>query len=156
MNKIFSLKRISILVFVIGFSFSVFAANDALENQVREIAHKLRCPTCQGLSVKESEAGLAVNMKAKIRSLLEEGKSESDVLEFFLERYGEWILRSPPKSGFNMLLWFLPGTIIILAILILFILMKKKEYHVSEKSAVALTAEEEAQIEKELRQLEKN
>jgi len=151
-----NLKQYSILLVTLFLSVSLFAANDELENQVREIAHKLRCPTCQGLSVKESEAGLAVNMKAKIRSQLLEGKSEAEILDFFIQRYGEWILRSPTKSGFNMLLWFMPGVIIIFTIFILYRAMKKKEYHASEEPVTTLTAKEEAQIEKELRKLERD
>lgn len=111
---------------ICGGLYSQTLPEDELENRVREIAHELRCPTCQGLSVKESEAGLSVNMKSKIRSMLKEGKSEEEILRFFEERYGEWILRNPKKSGFNLLLWGLPGVIILLAAgLLLFNLQKR-------------------------------
>ena len=76
-------------------------ADEALEQRVRTIAHQLRCPTCQSMSVKESEAGLANNMKMKIKEMLQAGKSEKQIINFFVIRYGEWILRSPKKEGVN-------------------------------------------------------
>ncbi|PCI28517.1 MAG: cytochrome C biogenesis protein CcmH [SAR324 cluster bacterium] len=144
------------LLLFLSTAFSGLQA-DELDDQVRQIAHKLRCPTCQGLSVKESEAGLADNMKAKIRSLLEEGKTEEEILQFFVDRYGEWILRSPQMKGFNLLLWLAPGTLIFLTCLILFFKMRQKSITTLKPEAInPLNEEELAQIEKELQNLNRN
>lgn len=93
------------------------AENDeALDNHVKLIAEQIRCPTCQGLSINESEAGFSQQMRAKIREEIQAGKSDQEILAYFTERYGEWILRSPPKEGFNWLLWGLPGVVIVFAL----------------------------------------
>jgi cytochrome c-type biogenesis protein CcmH len=128
------------------------------ENRVREIAHKLRCPTCQALSVKESEAGIAENMKIKIRSLLEEGKSEEQILKYFTVRYGEWILRAPEKKGFNLLLWFLPGTLIVLAIVVIVLRLNSTRSDGSSPSTEQehLTKQEQQEIDKEMEKLERS
>lgn len=146
------MKRILLLLALLILASPLLA--DEMDKKVKEIAHQLRCPTCQGLSVKESEAGLAENMKMKIRQMLEEGKSEQEVLDFFVERYGEWILRSPEMSGFNLLLWGMPGVVVLLGGLIVIYYVKNRSKRLEIHQVQPLTAEEQAQIEKDLHKLD--
>jgi cytochrome c-type biogenesis protein CcmH len=84
------------------------ATTSDLEAQVREIAVQLRCPVCQGLSVGDSPSELATEMRTLIREQLHQGKTSAEVLDYFAQRYGEWILLAPPKRGFNLVIWVLP------------------------------------------------
>jgi len=79
-----------------------------LEAQVRELASKLRCPTCRALSVEDSPSGMAQEMRVLIREQLKSGKTPAEVEAYFVERYGEWILLKPTASGFNWTVWLLP------------------------------------------------
>ena len=79
-----------------------------LEAQVRELASKLRCPTCRALSVQDSPSGMAQEMRVLVREQLKSGKTPAEVEEYFVERYGEWILLKPTASGFNWTVWLLP------------------------------------------------
>jgi cytochrome c-type biogenesis protein CcmH len=79
-----------------------------VEAQVREIAQQLRCPVCQGLSVGDSPSELAHEMREVVRDQLRQGKTRAEVLDYFVQRYGEWILLAPPKRGFNLVVWVLP------------------------------------------------
>lgn len=123
------------------------------EKQVQDIADELRCPTCQGLSVKESDSGFSVNMKNKIRALLEEGKSKKEILQFFEERYGEWILRRPKFSGFNILIWIIPILVMILGTF--FVLWKGflSRENLSKQNSSILSKEQEKLIEQKLKEL---
>lgn len=96
------------LIFHTGIS-----AAESLDDRVNEIAHLLMCPVCQGQSVAESNSNLAQDMRQIIRKQLEEGRSKEEVIEYFVNRYGETILASPPPRGVNWLLWLLPGLAII-------------------------------------------
>lgn len=89
------------------------AAGEGLDDRVNEIAHLLMCPVCQGQSVAESNSNLAQDMRQIIRKQLQEGKSKDEVLAYFVNRYGETILASPPPQGVNWLLWLLPGFTIV-------------------------------------------
>ncbi len=145
------------LFFLLSVFQHIYAVTEVSENQVRRIAHKLRCPTCQGLSVKESEAGLAENMKAKVRSMLSEGKSEAEILEVFVARYGEWILRSPEKKGFNLVLWITPGAIIILAALTIVIRARASSREgIDTNQEKPLTEKELKEIDREIQKLERS
>ncbi|MBI2952756.1 MAG: cytochrome c-type biogenesis protein CcmH [Chloroflexi bacterium] len=78
------------------------------DRQVREIAQSLECPVCDGQSVADSSAPLAQDMKSVIRRKLAQGETRDQILQYFVDRYGEAILRDPPKQGFNQILWGLP------------------------------------------------
>ncbi len=79
-----------------------------LEEHSREIASELRCVVCQNLSVADSPSDLAKEMRALVREQVEQGKSRQEILDYFVSRYGEYVLLSPPKRGFNLLVWGLP------------------------------------------------
>jgi len=79
-----------------------------VEDRSREIASELRCVVCQNLSVADSPSDLAKEMRGLVREQVEQGKSRQDVLDYFVSRYGEYVLLSPPKRGFNLLVWGLP------------------------------------------------
>lgn len=79
-----------------------------VEQRVLEIASELRCVVCQNLSVADSPSDLAKEMRNLVRELVEQGKSREEILAYFVSRYGEFVLLSPPKRGFNLLVWGLP------------------------------------------------
>ena len=108
----------------------------------KKLSNELRCPTCQGLSVKDSEAGFSTSIKGKIRELMKQGKTDQEIMTFFVERYGEWILRAPSVSGFNIVLWLLPGSAIIIGLLLV-LYRSKKWVKKPTKQMTGLTPEEE-------------
>lgn len=112
--------------------FIAFQANaDTLEDQIAEISGELMCPVCEGQSVAESNAQLARDMRAVIKTKLLEGKSKEEIIDYFVSSYGETILASPPPRGFSVILWLLP----VLSVLIggAIILRTVYSYRVEEK-----------------------
>lgn len=79
-----------------------------IDRQVRDIASKLRCVVCQGLSLQDSPSDLAQEMRAVIRTRLEAGETPDEVLAYFESGYGEWILMEPKAEGFNLAVYLLP------------------------------------------------
>ena len=84
------------------------AGSPDLERRTSEVAAGLRCPVCQGVSVEDSPTDLARQMRATVRDQLASGKSPDEVRQYFVDRYGEWILLEPKASGFNLLVYVLP------------------------------------------------
>ena len=78
------------------------------EDTVREIAGQLRCVVCQSLSVADSPSEMAHQMRGIIRERLAAGESPAQVQDYFVEKYGQWILLSPPRRGFDLLVWVVP------------------------------------------------
>ncbi len=84
-------------------------ANLSLEQQAQGIDRSLMCPVCPSETVDQSQVELAKQMRAIIREKLAAGESRQDILDFFVNRYGEDVLAAPPKSGFNLVAWVMPG-----------------------------------------------
>ena len=84
------------------------AAPPVDERVVHEVAAQLRCVVCQNLSVADSPSETANQMRQIIRERLAAGESPEQVREYFVQKYGQWILLSPPKAGFNLLVWVVP------------------------------------------------
>ena len=103
-RKILSAGVFLSLAFFIAFQVDA----DTLEDQIAEISGELMCPVCEGQSVAESNAQLARDMRAVIKTKLLEGKSKEEIIDYFVSSYGETILASPPPKGFSVILWLLP------------------------------------------------
>lgn len=92
----------------------------------RDVAKEFRCPTCTGLSVLESDAGFSVQIKEQVQEQLNLGKSHDQIVDYFVERYGAWILREPPVKGFNAWAWIIPITLLCLGPVLIWLLVWKR------------------------------
>lgn len=131
MNSFFR-KALSVALFLpLAFLIAFHVDADTLEDQVAEISGELMCPVCEGQSVAESNAQLARDMRAIIKTKLLEGNTKEEIIDYFISSYGETILASPPPRGFSVILWLLP----ILSVLIgaAIILRTIRAYRVEEK-----------------------
>ena len=85
-----------------------------LEPRVFEIAAQLRCPVCTSESVAQSAAETSVRMREIIADKLAAGESEAQILAYFQERYGDWILLEPPRRGLYLVVWVFPAVAAVL------------------------------------------
>lgn len=98
----------AILLLVLLASSLALAASVEVAPRVFEIAGKLRCPVCTGESVAQSASPTSVQMRELIAQKLAAGESEAQILDYFVARYGEWILLEPPRHGVYLVVWLLP------------------------------------------------
>ena len=80
----------------------------SLDDQTRAVASELRCVVCQNLSVADSPSEMAQQMKGIIREQLQAGKTPAEIKNYFVSKYGEWVLLKPATTGFSLVLWVLP------------------------------------------------
>jgi cytochrome c-type biogenesis protein CcmH len=78
------------------------------DERVAQITSELRCPVCQGLSVKDSTSETARQMRDLVAQRVREGKSDAEIEAEFRASYGDWILLSPPVASWNGLIWLAP------------------------------------------------
>ena len=106
-----SIRLIFVFISILTTPWSLLAEvqdETALDIQVREIAKTLRCTVCQTENIWESGAPLAQQMRGVVRERLKMGHSPEDIKEYFLSRYGDYIMMQPPARGVNWLLWLGP------------------------------------------------
>lgn len=84
-----------------------------LEAEVMRIAHGLRCLVCQNETIAASNADLAVDLRAQVRSQLRAGRSEREILDYMVERYGDFVLYTPPVKPLTWLLWGGPFVLLV-------------------------------------------
>jgi cytochrome c-type biogenesis protein CcmH len=89
-------------------------ADPVLEARAKALQRELRCVVCQGQSIDDSNAPLAADMRRLIREQIEQGKSDEDIKEFLVARYGTFVLMNPPVMGDTYLLWFGPVLLVLL------------------------------------------
>ena len=90
------------------------AADPALEARVMALADELRCVVCQNETLAASQADLARDLRAQIRLQLQQGRSHQEVLDFMVDRYGQFVLYRPPLQASTVVLW--AGPFLLLAI----------------------------------------
>lgn len=87
----------------------------ALEHRAREISAQLRCLVCQNQSIDDSDAPLAKDLRTMVREQLVAGKSDQEIMEFVVSRYGEFVLLKPPFTMSTLLLWGTPFAVLVIA-----------------------------------------
>jgi cytochrome c-type biogenesis protein CcmH len=102
------LKRLIVLSLFLLARPILAADKTALDDQTRAIATELRCVVCQNLSVADSPSEMAQQMKGIIREQLQAGKTSAEIKNYFVSKYGEWVLLAPPTKGFSLVVWVLP------------------------------------------------
>ena len=118
--------RIKIIVFFIILNFNIVSAEESLVD-LNKILKNLRCLICQGQSVADSNSEFAQTIKLVVRDQINDGKSEKEIYNFLIEKYGEWIVYKPSLNKVNFVLWLFPYLVFVTGGVIIFLLFKKRD-----------------------------
>src|SRR5512138_1119680 len=103
-----------------------WAQDTPLDRRVTNLAHELRCLVCQNQTLADSNAPLAQDLRNQIREQLKAGKSERDVIDFMVARYGDFVLYRPPFKATTVALWSGPFVLLALGAWLLVRRVRKK------------------------------
>jgi cytochrome c-type biogenesis protein CcmH len=106
----------------------------ALEKRVRDLSSELRCLVCQNQTLADSNAPLAVDLRSQVREQLRSGKSERDVIDFLVARYGDFVLYRPPLQANTVLLWLGPFILLALGLALLVWRLRRRRVPAPELS----------------------
>jgi len=131
MNKINSILLI-LCVWMISFQASArFEAHDFANQQMEDdyavLVQELRCLVCQNQNLADSNAELAQDMRLLVYKKLTEGKSKSEIVDFMVQRYGDFVIYRPPIKLSTFLLWFGPLIFFIVAAIVVFKTLKRQQ-----------------------------
>ena len=115
------------------------AADPALEKRVLAIAEELRCLVCQNQTIADSHADLAIDLRNQVREKLAQGMSDRDVIDYMVQRYGDFVLYRPPVKATTWFLWFGPFLLLAGGLIFLGVKLKRRARNMP---AVALSEQE--------------
>lgn len=128
-----------LLIGVLAASASVFAkeaaplaADPELEKKVNAIAAELRCLVCQNQTIADSHAELAIDLKEQVRQMVREGKTRDDVVDYMVQRYGDFVRYRPPVKPTTYLLWAGPFLLLVGGLIILVVNLRKRKELVTD------------------------
>ncbi|WP_058912716.1 cytochrome c-type biogenesis protein [Entomohabitans teleogrylli] len=87
--------------------------DEAQEQQFRQLTEQLRCPKCQNNSIADSNAMIASDMREKVYELMQQGKNKQQVIEYMVDRYGNFVTYDPPLTPSTLILWLLPALFVV-------------------------------------------
>ena len=108
--------------------------DQALEKRVRDLSSELRCLVCQNQTLADSSAPLAVDLRNQVREQLKSGKSERDVIDFLVARYGDFVLYRPPLQANTVLLWAGPFLLLVAGLALLVWRLRRRRVPEAELS----------------------
>ncbi len=133
-----SITGLLLIALIIGCT-SVFAkeaepmaADPEMEKKVNEIAAELRCLVCQNQTIADSHAELAVDLKNQVREMVKQGKTRDDVVDYMVQRYGDFVRYRPPVKPTTYLLWVGPFLLLAGGLIILVVNLRKRKELVTE------------------------
>ena len=121
------------------------AQDEAVEKRMVAISSELRCLVCQNESLSASNAELAHDLRREIRSQITAGKSDGEIRDFMVSRYGDFVLYRPPLKGSTVLLWFGPALLLAGGLGALLLTLRRRN---AAQGATALSADELHQAER--------
>ena len=113
-------------------------ASSEQEDLFNKLSQELRCLVCQNQSIADSNAELATDLRDEIYSMLKEGKSEQEIVDFMVQRYGDFVLYRPPMKPVTWVLWFGPAIALIIGFFIVMRTVRRQR-----QAAVAEMSDEE-------------
>ncbi len=142
-----SILLISLCVLSFGSSLAKdampLADDPVIEQRLISISEEMRCLVCQNESLAGSRSDLANDLRREIRTLIKEGKSDDQIRNFMVERYGDFVLYRPPVKPITWLLWVGPFIILIIGIAGLLTYLRRRNHAVSN---IALSDDDNKKI----------
>lgn len=117
-----------------------------LEERARELSKGLRCLVCRNESIDESNADLARDMRILVRERIVEGDSDEEVVAFLVDRYGEYVLLNPPATGANLILWVAGPAMLVAALGIAGVYLRRRSAAAPSRGTEALSDDEAARL----------
>jgi len=99
------IKKLFLILFSVSYLFSF---QSSIEERLYSLNRDLMCPVCDGLTLEQSQAGPALEMKEEIKKMVIQGMSDKEIKDHFVNKFGIEILANPPKKGFDTLVWLAP------------------------------------------------
>ena len=126
LNAVLTLSLVLFASVSTGREAMLMSEDPKLEARLDELSHELRCMVCQNESLASSRAELADDLRTEVRELLRSGKSDQEVKDFLVSRYGDFVLYNPEVKPLTWVLWFGPFVLLLMAVIFLGMYLRQR------------------------------
>jgi len=118
-------------------------ADEVTEKRYQALTKELRCPKCQNQNLADSNSPIAADLRREVYELLMQGKADSEIVDFMVKRYGDFVLYRPRVSTMTYVLWFGPALLLLIGVIVVVMILRKKP---SKKSQQAMSSEQKDKL----------
>jgi cytochrome c-type biogenesis protein CcmH len=145
MKFVLAILAVAFAGFAFGQASEVKNANPETERRLKLLAEELRCLVCQNQTIADSHATLAADLRNQIREQIAQGRSDTDIRDYMVARYGDFVLYRPPFKATTALLWLGPFILVAVGIGAFLVIVRRRR---SSSGEVEPTAKRRAEIER--------
>jgi cytochrome c-type biogenesis protein CcmH len=148
----FALCFVTTSVFASATNEAAMAADPVAEKRLQKLSEELRCLVCQNQTIADSNAELAQDLRREVRGMIKDGKSDKEIVDFMVTRYGDFVLYRPPVKGITLLLWGGPIALLLFGLFALQRYLRQRALRIAAEAP--LSAEETSRAEALLKEMD--
>lgn|SRR5690554_1666369 len=145
-------------IYALGLSLAVFGSaqasidtfefsNQAERERYRGLVEELRCPKCQNQNIADSDAPIAMDMRVEIFNKLERGESNDEIVDYLVERYGDFVRYKPPVNKSTYVLWYAPAGFLLFGFaMVAVIVMRRRRAVSAQQTEQVLSGDEKDRL----------
>lgn len=134
---------------VLAYSSDTYTFKDEVtEKRYKSLVKDLRCPKCQNQNLADSNSAIATDLRREVYELLAQGKADSEIVDFMVKRYGDFVLYKPKVSRATYVLWFGPAFLLLIGVIVVIVVIRKKA---NRKPQKRLSSEQKSKLEQILK-----
>lgn len=119
---------------------------EAQRQQFYQVSSELRCPKCQNQNIADSDAPIAMDLRREVYRMVTEGKSDQQILDFMVSRYGDFVRYKPALTPATMVLWFAPAVLLLGGFIFLLVLLRRRQHALRDTAAQHLSQDEQRRL----------
>ncbi|MBL8429550.1 MAG: cytochrome c-type biogenesis protein CcmH [Dechloromonas sp.] len=132
---------------------AALATDPVAEKRLQKLSEELRCLVCQNQTIADSNAELAQDLRREVRTMIKDGKSDKEIIDFMVVRYGDFVLYRPPVKGITLLLWGGPVSLMLLGLFVLQRYLRRRAARISAEDK-PLSADEASRADAMLKEID--
>ncbi|MGG2396194.1 cytochrome c-type biogenesis protein [Pseudomonas sp. SH1-B] len=121
-------------------------ASEAERERYRTLVEELRCPKCQNQNIADSNAPIAMDLRDEVYQMVEAGKTDAQIIDFLVARYGDFVLYNPPVTSRTLLLWYGPGGLLLIGFVVLGVIVLRRRGQQKDRPDAGLSVDEQARL----------
>lgn len=140
---------LSLLLVLVGVAHAAIDtyefASEAERARYRQLTEELRCPKCQNQNIADSDAPIAMDLRAEIYRKLEAGDSNAQIIDYLVARYGDFVLYKPPVTRRTLLLWYGPAALLVGGFVLLGVIVLRRR-KAGVEASTGLSSDEQQRL----------